>query len=281
MLEKLDLTLSLPKEEYKARLTALQKRLFELQSACWRNAVGAILVFEGWDASGVGSCLNLLTSQLEPRGFRLHAIEPPRTYETHMPWLWRFWLKVPNYGQTAIFDRSWYRRVREERLEKVVPKAAWQQGYIDIAGFERGLADDGYIVRKFFFHISKKEQKKRFEKSEKDPLDSWHVRPDWWERHRNYEKYLAAAEEMLAKTDAEWAPWTIVEATDRRWARIKVFETIAQALEAGLKARGLPLPGAAPAPAKSAPKPAPAKSAGPPAPAKTAGRKATAAARRS
>lgn len=238
MLETLDLTLALSKEEYQNRLPAAQRRLFELQAACWKAGVASILVFEGWDGDGVGACLNLLTRRLEPRGFRLHAIQAPRTYETHMPWLWRFWRRLPNYGQMAIFDRSWYRRVLDERVEKQIPRRAWEKAYHDIAGFERTLADNGCVIRKFFFHISKKEQKKRFEKKSADPLAAWDVPPDCWERHRKYARYLAAAEEMLARTDSEWAPWTPVEATDRRWARIKVFDTIAQSLEAALRARG-------------------------------------------
>jgi polyphosphate kinase 2 (PPK2 family) len=191
--------------------------------------------------------LNLLTQKLEPRGFRLHAIQAPRTYETHMPWLWRFWLKMPNYGQIAIFDKSWHRRVLDDRVGKLASKREWEKAYLDITGFERSLADDGYVVRKFFFHITKKEQKKRFEKSERDPLRAWHVASDWWERHRKYGKYAEAVEDMLAKTDAEWAPWTIVEATDRRWARVKVFDTIAGALEGALKTRGLEIPPPPPA----------------------------------
>ena len=257
MLEKVDLTLILSKEEYKARLPVLQERVFELQSACWRNAVGSIFIFEGWDAAGVGSCLNLLTQRLEPRGFRLHAIEAPRTYETHMPWLWRFWRRLPSYGQLAIFDKSWYRRELDERVEKLISKKEWEKAYLDISGFERMLADDGYAIRKFFFHITEKEQKKRFEKSGRNPLTAWHVQPEWWVRHRHYEKYFAAAEEMFAKTDSEWAPWTIVEAMDRRWARIKVFESIAEALERALKGKGVEVPALEiPAPE---PKPAPAK----------------------
>jgi polyphosphate kinase 2 (PPK2 family) len=261
MLEKLDLSISLSKEEYQARLPVLQQRLYELQAACWRNAIAGMLVFEGWDSAGVGSCLNLLTQKLEPRGFRLHAIEAARTYETHMPWLWRFWRKVPSYGQLAIFDKSWYRRVLEERVERAVRKPEWQKAYLDIAGFEHTLADDGYVIQKFFFHIARKEQRKRFEKAGRDPLHAWRVDPGWWERHRKYGKYLEVTEEMLAKTDSEWAPWTIIEATDRRWARVKVFETIGGALEGALKGRGIPLPEAPAAPAPKAKAKAKAKAA--------------------
>lgn len=239
MLEKLDLTLSLDREEYKARLPGLQQRLFELQTACWKSGTGSLIVFEGWHAAGVGSTLNLLTQKLEPRGFRLHAIQEPRTYETQMPWLWRFWLRVPNHGQMAIFDRSWYRRVTDERVQKTVSKSEWQQAYQDITDFERALADDGYSILKFFLHITKKEQKRRFRKAESDPLASWHVQPEDWERHRKYDKYLEAVEEMLQKTGTEWAPWTLVEATDRRWARAKVFEAIGATLQAALEKHGV------------------------------------------
>jgi polyphosphate kinase 2 (PPK2 family) len=251
MLEKLDLKLSLAKEEYKARLPVLQERLFELQTSCWKNGVPGILVFEGWDTAGVGSCLNLITSKLEPRGFRLYATRAARTYETHMPWLWRYWQRVPNYGQLAMFDKSWYRRVLDERVERLTPGREWRKSYQDILDFERTLADDGYLIQKFFFHITKREQKKRFEKSERDPLTAWHISDEQWARHKKYKNYLAAVEDMLAKTDSEWAPWTIVEAMDRRWARIKTFEAIASALDAGLSRRGINAPaGGAPAPRK-------------------------------
>jgi AMP-polyphosphate phosphotransferase len=239
MLEKLDLTLSLSKNDYQERLPGLLQRLFELQTACWRNAVASMLVFEGIDGAGVNSCLSLLTQPLEPRGFRLHAIQAPRTSERQMPWLWRFWLRLPNYGQIGHLRR------------KLVPARSGRTGpegdparrpgeglYHDISGFERTLADDGYAICKFFFHIAAREQKKRLEKIAADPLEAWDLKPDWKERHRRYGRYKAAAEEMIARTDSEWAPWTLVEATDRRWARIKVFDAIARSLEAALQARG-------------------------------------------
>ena len=159
-----------------------------------------------------------------------------------MPWLWRFWLKVPNYGEMAIFDRSWYGRVLVERVEKLTPEPIWRKAYQDIVDFERSLAADGYTIMKFLLHISKKEQKRRFKKLEQDPLESWHVSAEDWDHHQKYDEYLLAYEEMLERTDTEWGPWTIVEATDRRWPRIKIFETIIQRLEESLRARGKPLP---------------------------------------
>jgi len=242
MLEKIDLSRKLSKEEYKAQLPRLQRRLYDLEKACWDAKIPSIIIFEGWDAAGKGTSINLLTSRLDPRGFKLYPIQAPRTFETHLPWLWRFWLKIPNYGEMAIFDRSWYGRVVVERVEKLTPVREWRKGYRDIVDFERTLADDGYVIIKLFLHISKKEQKRRFKKLEKDPLKSWHVQPEDWEHLRKYKEYVVAIEEMLERTDTEWGPWTIVEATDRYWARIKIFRTIISRLEEALRERDQPLP---------------------------------------
>ncbi len=159
-----------------------------------------------------------------------------------MPWLWRFWLKLPNYGEMAIFDRSWYGRVLVERVEGLTPENIWWRAYQDIVDFERALANDGYVLVKFFLHISKQEQSRRFKKLEKDPLENWHVSPEDWVHHRKYDDYQVAIEEMLQWTETEWGPWTIVEATDSRWTKVKVFETIIKNFEQALVARGKPLP---------------------------------------
>jgi polyphosphate kinase 2 (PPK2 family) len=258
MLEKIDLTRKLPKEEYKKQIPALQRRLYDLEKAGWDAKIPTVIVFEGWDAAGKGTSINLLTSRLDPRGFKLYPIQAPRTFETHLPWLWRFWLKLPNYGEMAIFDRSWYGRVLVERLEGLTPKNEWSKGYRDIVDFERTIADDGYVVIKFWLHISKKEQERRFQQLEANPLKSWNVQPEDWEHHRKYDEYLLAVEEMLERTDTEWGPWTIVEATDKRWARAKIFQTIIHRLEEAMQNRGFELPEEriAPEPAEEEAKPA-------------------------
>ena len=242
MLEKVDLTQKLSKEEYKRALPYLQRRLYDLQKACWDHGVASILVFEGWDAAGKGSTISTVTSRLDPRGFKLYPIQAPRTYELNHPWLWRFWLKIPARGEMAIFDRSWYGRVLVERVEELTPESGWRKAYRDITEFERMLADDGTVILKFWLHISREEQKRRFKMLEKDPLESWHVTPEDWIHHRKYDRYLVAVEEMLERTDTEWGPWIIVEATCRWFARKKVYDTIILTLERRLGKDAPPLP---------------------------------------
>lgn len=242
MLDKVDLGRKLPKKQYKLLKPYLRARLYDLQKACWDARVPSMIVFEGWDAAGKGSAIGQLTSRLDPRGFRLYPIQAPRTSEAQLPWLWRFWVTVPNYGEMAIYDRSWYGRVLVERVEGIAPESLWRRGYRDIRGFERTLADDGYVIIKLFLHVAPDEQARRFEELERDPLLSWHVQPEDWEHHRKYDAYVIAIEEMLEHTEAEWGPWTIVEATDKRWARAKMFQTINRRLEDALVARGHELP---------------------------------------
>src|ERR1039458_9495728 len=218
MLENINLKRKLSREEYKRALPAVQHRLYDLEKACWDHGVPAVIVFEGWDASGKGTAIAALTQRLDPRGFKLYPITSPRTYEQQRPWLWRFWLKVPNRGEMVIFDRSWYFRVLDERVDRTIPEKAWRQAYRDIVEFERVLADDGAVILKFFLHISKKEQRERFRAIKADPLEAWRVSDADWARQKKYDEYLAAIEEMLELTESEFAPWTIVEATSK-WFR--------------------------------------------------------------
>ena len=240
MLENINLKKKLSREEYKIALPKLQQRLYDLERACWDHGVPTVILFEGWDASGKGTAIAALTQRLDPRGFKLYPIAAPRTYEQQRPWLWRFWLKVPNRGEMVIFDRSWYSRVMEERVEKAISEKEWRQAYRDIVEFERMLADDGTVILKFFLHIGKKEQKERFQALEKDPLESWRVTEADWTRHKKYDAYVEAIEEMLELTEQEFAPWTIVEATSKWYARKKIFDTVVAAMEKRLGADAPP-----------------------------------------
>lgn len=241
MLEKLDLNQKIKKKVYKSMMPELSNRLFDVEKASWDAGIPVIILFEGWDAAGKGTSIQKLTAPLDPRGFKLYPIRAARTYEKKHPWLWRFWLKVPARGEWAIFDRSWYGRVMVERVEGLTPESEWRRAYRDIIDFERTLADDGHIIIKFFLHISKKEQRKRFDKLSKDPLQAWHVSPEDWEHHKHYDDWLLAYEEAFERTESEWAPWTIVEATDRRFTRVKIYQTVINTLEQRLKALGLDL----------------------------------------
>lgn len=234
MLEYVNLDLSIPRDEYKKRLAPLQQRLYELEHAVFDAKVPVVIVFEGWAATGKGRLISILAERLDPRGFRVVPITPPRTAETHYPWMWRFWLKLPARGQMVAFDTSWYRRVLIDRVDKTTGKEELRSAYQDIAEFEETLSADGVVILKFWLHISKKEQARRIKDLRKDQLTAWQVGDEDVLQHKNYKKFAAAVEDMIARTDSPHAPWTIVEANDRYHMRIKVLETIAAALESRL-----------------------------------------------
>ena len=231
MLEKVVVSQKLPKEEYDRVFPGLERELSELQQRVRALGVPVIVLFEGWDASGKGTLINRLLLCLDPRGFKVHPINPPTDEELRRPFLWRFWIRTPERGKMAIFDRSWYGRVLVERVDKLVKKSVWSKAYGEILSFERQLVDDGFVLVKFFLHIGKKEQKRRFMDLEENPSTAWKVTKTDWEHNADYDKWLVAIEEMLLKTDSGFAPWTIVEAHDRRFATVKVFRTLVEALE--------------------------------------------------
>lgn len=234
MLEYVNLELTLDKAEYEKRLRPLQQRLYELEHAVYDAKVPVMIVFEGWSASGKGRLISILAERLDPRGFRVVPITPPRTIEMRYPWLWRFWQKIPARGQMVAFDTSWYRRVLTERINKTISSDELRRAYQEIAEFEEMLAADGTVILKFWLHISHKELEKRIKKLLKDELTAWQVGEEDLLQQKKYDKYAQAVEDMIARTDSPHASWTIVEATDRYYARIKVLETIITALEARL-----------------------------------------------
>lgn len=206
MLDQIDLNRTIEKHDYKARLNDYQDRLYDLQQALFEVRRPAIVVFEGWAGTSKVGTIRLLTSRLDPRVLRVHPITPPRTYETMYPWLYRFWQKVPSYGQLALFDRSWYREVLAARTAEKTPTAEWRSRCEDIVAFERQLADDGAIILKFWLHISKKEQSHRFGKLESDPLTAWQITDEDRWQNKHYKKVYAAVEDMAARTDMPYAP---------------------------------------------------------------------------
>ncbi|NQT88992.1 phosphate--AMP phosphotransferase, partial [bacterium] len=237
MLELIDLSKKLPKPAYKKAFADLEIRLGACQRAARAAGVPVLIVFEGWDAAGKGTMINRFTQSLDPRGFKVHAICAPNETERFFPWMWRFWNAQPEAGSFAIFDRSWYGRVLIERIERLATKREWQQAYEDIENFERQLADSGAVIVKLWLHISKDEQKRRFKRIEKNAATAWKVRKEEWKQHRKYDKWVQAVEETLERTSAAYAPWTVIEATQGRYARVKVFETVIRAVEDELARR--------------------------------------------
>ena len=231
MLELVDLTKAIDKETYNETFPGLEIQLGHVQRAALAAGVPVIVVFEGWDAAGKGTIINRLTQALDPRGFKVHPVNAPNDTERLHPWMWRFWRKLPGDGSFAIFDRSWYGRVLVGRMEGHVKKAAWEQAYQDIQEFERQLADSGAVTVKFWLHIDRKTQRKRFKAIAKNDVTSWKVGKEEWKQHKSYSKWVEAIEEMLQRTGTAYAPWTVVEATQSRFVRVKVFETIVQQVQ--------------------------------------------------
>ena len=236
-LEALDLTCKLEAEEWEAVSGPLKKRLGVLQQRARALKIPTILVFEGWGASGKGEMISRLIANLDPRGYAVYSITSPTADERRYPWMRRFWQKLPLYGDMAIFDRSWYREVTLAREEEDLSQRELDCRYREIEDFEQMLVDDGYLLLKFFLHISKKEQKKRFERLEKKKATRWRVTQRDWEHNRHYDRCLEAFEEMICRTDHVTAPWMLVEATDRRYAMRKVFTRVAEALEQAIAQR--------------------------------------------
>ena len=237
MLETVDLKKSLSKAAYAKRMPDLQEKLRGLQYAVHESEGPVVICLEGWDTAGKGRVIKKLTEKLDPRLFRIYPGRPPSPLEQRYHFLWRYQMKLPNDGEITVFDHSWYGRVLVERCDKFVPKKTWREAYEQINEFERWLADDGQVVIKLWMHISKKEQKQRFKDTLKDPLLRWKITKEYKRHHKQYNKWLDAVEEMLAKTDSPHAPWTVVESNDLRWARVKIFETIVQRIESVLARR--------------------------------------------
>ena len=237
MLETLDLDKKIDKAAYDKSFPELRDKLRELQRRSFDAKIPVAVVFEGWDAAGKGDTIGKLVERLDPRGVKVHPISAPLEDERLRPFLWRFWTRLPARGEVAVFDRSWYGRVLVERVDKLIEPEQWRSAYNEIAQFERMLSDDGMVLVKFWLQISEKEQKKRFKELEKSKYDAWRVTKEDWAHHRDYDAYTQAAEEMFERTNTAYAPWTIVEATDKRYRLIKVFKTLADAMQTALAAR--------------------------------------------
>lgn len=231
MLETIDLTKSLAPDVYRQRLIALQVRLAQLGFQVYKQQRPVIIAFEGWDAAGKGGAIRRLTERLDPRGYVVHPISAPRGEDAEHHYLWRFWRRLPEAGQIAIFDRTWYGRVLVERIEGFCAEAEWRRAYREINEFERQLVDFGTIITKFWLHIGSDEQLRRFQERQQTPYKAWKLTDEDWRNREKWEQYRVAVEDMLVKTSTTVAPWTVVPANDKYYARVHVLQTVVDALE--------------------------------------------------
>jgi polyphosphate kinase 2 (PPK2 family) len=247
-LDKLDLSLSLSKDEEAKRLAAGGRRLEALRLALGAKLPGYVLgppvlvLFEGWDASGKGGAIRRLVASLDMRHVRVAQFAAPTPDEKRHHFLWRFFPQLPGWGGMAVFDRSWYGRVLVERVDDFATPEQWRRAYDEIVELERSLTAEGTVLIKFFLHISEREQLRRFEARRDDPLKTWKLTPDDWENRRKRPQYLEAIEEMLKRTDHEAAPWQVVEAESKRYARVRVMEIVIERIERGMRAQGVEPP---------------------------------------
>jgi AMP-polyphosphate phosphotransferase len=234
VLDALDQNRAIDQDEYKEKLKEYQLTMLNLQRNLAETKHSLIIVIEGPDAAGKGGAIRRLVEKLDPRHYRVYSIVKPTQEEYRRHYLWRFWNKLPAYGQMAIFDRSWYGRLLVERVEEFASNQEWKRAYREINEFERTLADDGAIIIKLYLHITKDEQLNRFKSREADPLKHWKITEEDWRNRRHWGENNQAAQDMFEQTSTGYAPWTVVEANYKWYARLKVLKTTIKALEAKL-----------------------------------------------
>ena len=223
--------LTLPREDYKRELKALQKRLFRLENLMYQERIPLMLVYEGWDAAGKGGNIKRVAQALDARAYTIFPSPAPTKPELAHPHLWRYWTRLPKAGHVGMYDRSWYGRVLVERTEEITPPKRWAQGYDEINEFEHDLVDWGAILLKFWVDVSQDEQLARFEAREENPAKRWKITPDDWRNREKFPQYASAIDDMFRLTSTTYAPWIVLESDDKRYARVKALRIIVEALE--------------------------------------------------
>jgi AMP-polyphosphate phosphotransferase len=231
LLSQLDLTRTVEDKEYEKKILKAQGKLALLTRELARQGRSAILVFEGPDAAGKGGAIRRLTQAIDARLYEVKSVSAPTDEERAHPYLWRFWRALPRVGRVTIYDRSWYGRVLVERLEGFASTADWQRAFNEINAFEEQLVESGVVVVKFWLAISADEQLRRFKDREVTPYKQYKITEEDWRNRDKWDAYVAAACDMFEKTSTELAPWTLVEANDKKWARLKVLRTVVERLE--------------------------------------------------
>jgi AMP-polyphosphate phosphotransferase len=247
-LDEVDLSRSLSRAQEQRGLDNAWARLAQLRltlgGQIGEKRIGppVLVLLEGWDASGKGGAIKRLVTPIDPRHVRVCQFSEPTPDEKRHHFLWRFWDKLPGWGGMAIFDRSWYGRVLVERVEGHATREQWRRAYDEINNFERSLTDEGVILTKIWMQISADEQLKRFRKREKDPLKSWKLTDQDWRNREKRGAYEEAIEDVLTRNDQPNAPWSLIAAESKRYARVKVIETVSGRIEEGMREWGIEPP---------------------------------------
>ncbi|TVQ88869.1 MAG: polyphosphate:AMP phosphotransferase [Chromatiaceae bacterium] len=234
LLDQLDMTQALTKDDYKKQLAALQAEVNELAWRAYKFKRSPVLVFEGVDAGGKGGAIRRITSAVDARLYRAIPIAAPTDEEKAHHYLWRFWRHLPRAGHMIIYDRSWYGRVLVERVEGFASDDEWRRAYAEINDFEEQLVENGAILLKFWLHVSEDEQLRRFQDREQTPYKQYKITDEDWRNREKWPEYKAAVNEMVARTSTRHAPWTLVEGDIKQFARIKVLRTLCERLRTAL-----------------------------------------------
>ena len=234
ILSHLDMSLTVARKDFKAKLERLQGRLNGLQRKAVKRGVSTILVFEGWDAAGKGGAVRRVTGALDARDYQVIPIAAPSDEERAHHYLWRFWRHLSRAGRVTIFDRSWYGRVLVERVEGFAGEREWRRAYAEINQFEEQLVEHGIVLVKFWLHVTPEEQLRRFKDREGTAHKRWKLTEEDWRNREKWPRYEQAVNDMIERTSTRAAPWTLVEANDKSYARLKVLRTVCERLEAGL-----------------------------------------------
>ena len=234
-LDELDQSKALDQEDYKKQLKQYQLELLNMQLMLRERKKSVVLIMEGPDAAGKGGAIRRIVERLDPRLVRVYSIVKPTPEEYLHHYLWRFWNKLPAYGEMTIFDRSWYGRVLVEWVEGFCTDAEWKRAYREILETERQLTDDGTVLIKLYLHVTKDEQLARFKRREADPYKHWKISDEDWRNREHWDEHNEAAEDMFEKTGSEAAPWTVIPANYKWYARVKTVRTVCDRLSKALK----------------------------------------------
>ncbi|MEE8321893.1 MAG: polyphosphate:AMP phosphotransferase, partial [Gammaproteobacteria bacterium] len=231
ILDNVDLDKRLSDTEYKRLLEKYQRQFYKLAWAAWDKKRSSIGVFEGWDAAGKGGGIRRLTAAMDARLYKVISIASPTDEEKAHQYLWRFWRYLPRAGYVTIYDRSWYGRVLVERVEKFAREEEWMRAYREINEFEEQLHEHGIVIAKFWLHLSKDEQLRRFKEREKIPWKAHKITDEDWRNREKWDAYKVAINDMVLHTSTEYAPWTLVPGDDKKFARVEIVKTYCKHLE--------------------------------------------------